>query len=143
MSIQVAITGRPRLSWYRRPAPMLATGLARLLAGRSPARIRTVLTILRAGARPAGAAEAAAARAAVVAVSVRCAGEGCVQRAIAVALLCRLHGTWPTWCSGIRMNPFMAHAWVEVDGEPVDEPYPAGYHRALITVPPPERVGSR
>jgi hypothetical protein len=71
-----------------------------------------------------------------VAVSVLCAGEGCLQRSLATALLCRLRGTWPTWCTGVRTMPFSAHAWVEADGEPVDEPHPAGHYRPVITVPP-------
>jgi hypothetical protein len=60
----------------------------------------------------------------------------CLQRAIATALLCRLGGVWPTWCTGVRTAPFAAHAWIEVDGQPVGEPYPAGYHHPIITIPP-------
>ncbi|MGP3953436.1 lasso peptide biosynthesis B2 protein [Streptomyces sp. 7N604] len=136
MSMPVAITGRPRLPLHRRPLPWLATLVARLLMHQPPARIRAVLGFVRRGARPATVEEAQKCRDAVVAVSVSCAGEGCVQRSLATALLCRVHGSWPTWCSGARVVPFLAHAWVEVDGEPVGEPYPAGYHTALIRVPP-------
>ncbi|MFI8460747.1 lasso peptide biosynthesis B2 protein [Kitasatospora sp. NPDC085464] len=139
MSSPVAITDRPRLAAHRRLLPWLATVVARALMHQPPARIRTVLEFLRRGARPSTVREASRARSAVVAVSVSCAGEGCVQRSLATALLCRLHGHWPTWCSGVRVVPFLAHAWVEVDGEPVDEPYPRGYHTTLIRVPPLER----
>ncbi|MFG2897466.1 lasso peptide biosynthesis B2 protein [Streptomyces zaomyceticus] len=139
MSSPVAIVDRPRLAVHRRPLPWLAVAAARLLMRRSPARIRTVLELLRRGARPATTEEAARSRAEVVAVSVSCAGEGCVQRSLATTLLCRLRGHWPTWCSGVRVVPFLAHAWVEVDDEPVDEPYPRGYHTTLIRVPPRER----
>lgn len=76
----------------------------------------------------------------MVAVSLLCAGDGCLPRSLATALLCRLRGTWPTWCAGARTAPFAAHAWVEVAGEPVGEPHPAGYYRALVTVPPPDRA---
>ncbi|MFF1828430.1 lasso peptide biosynthesis B2 protein [Paenarthrobacter sp. NPDC058040] len=61
-------------------------------------------------------------RAAVCAVSSRCAGEGCLQRSIAAFLLCRAEGHSPGWKTGYRLEPFTAHAWIEVDGEPVDEP---------------------
>jgi hypothetical protein len=40
---------------------------------------------------------------------------------VATALLCRLGGGWPDWCTGIRTQPFRAHAWVEVDGAAVGE----------------------
>jgi hypothetical protein len=68
-----------------------------------------------------------------------CAGEGCLQRSLATALLCRLRGSWPTWCTGVRTMPFGAHAWVEADGVPVDEPDPPGHYRPVITVPPAAR----
>ncbi|MGH3242292.1 MAG: lasso peptide biosynthesis B2 protein, partial [Spirillospora sp.] len=73
------------------------------------------------GARPATAAEAQAARDAVVSVSVRCAGQGCLQRSVATVLLCRLGGAWPDWCTGVLTQPFRAHAWVEVAGTPIGE----------------------
>ncbi|TVL90274.1 lasso peptide biosynthesis B2 protein [Streptomyces sp. SAJ15] len=74
------------------------------------------------------------ARHAVVAVSVTCAGQGCLQRSVATALLCRLAGTWPDWCTGIRTNPFLAHAWVEGDGEPVGESDDIRRHRIILSV---------
>ncbi|MFG6200278.1 lasso peptide biosynthesis PqqD family chaperone [Nonomuraea sp. JJY05] len=95
---------------------------AHLIALLPPARIRAVLTCARRGATPATAEQARTARDAVIAVSLSCAGEGCLPRSIAAALLCRLGGSWPTWCAGIRVHPFGAHAWIEADGHPVDEP---------------------
>lgn len=70
-----------------------------------------------------------------LAVSLRCLGpQGCLPRSVAVVLLCRLSGAWPTWCAGVRvMPPFGAHAWVEADGVPVDENLPAQYFRPLMT----------
>jgi hypothetical protein len=127
---------RPRLPWWRRSAALLAVAAAHVIARCSPARIRTMLTAARRGARPATAAQAKAARDAVIAVSLSCAGQGCLPRSIATALLCRLHGVWPTWCAGVRLYPFAAHAWVEVDGRPVDEPAPPGYYTTTVTVPP-------
>lgn len=111
---------------------------ARLLATRRPARIRRVMELASRGARPAGAAEATRAHTAVTAVSLVCAGrEGCLPRSIAVALLCRVRGTWPTWCVGVRrLPPFAAHAWIEAGGEPVGENIPADYFRLFYSVPP-------
>lgn len=111
--------------------------VARLLATRSPARIRTVLGVLRRGARPATYEEAKAARDTVVAVSLTCAArEGCLPRSLATVLLCRLQGRWPTWSVGVRrLPPFAAHAWVEAEGAMVDEDYPPDYFRPLLQVP--------
>jgi hypothetical protein len=125
-----------RLTWRRRLLALLAVGIARILARRSPRRIKLVLGKCRTGARPAGYADASAARRAVVTVSVLCAGEGCLQRSIATALLCRFDGVWPTWRVGVRVEPFGAHAWVEADGRPVDEPHPAGSYRPILSVEP-------
>ncbi|MCA6091106.1 lasso peptide biosynthesis B2 protein [Streptomyces sp. SCA3-4] len=119
---------------HRLPA-LLAVGLARLIVQLPPRRIRRVLALLRRGAGPAAAAQALAARQAVVAVSARCAGEGCLQRSVATAVLCRMRGAWPDWCTGVRTEPFRAHAWVEVGGEPVGEPFPAGYYSRIMVVP--------
>jgi hypothetical protein len=115
-----------------------ASLLAALLVRHPPATIRRVLGWLRAGARPATPQMASALREATVAVSLPCAGrEGCLRRSLAVVLLCRARGMWPTWCVGARnLPPFAAHAWIEADGEPVGEDLPPGYFRTLITVPP-------
>ena len=122
----------------RRIVTRLAVGAARLLATRSPRRIRTVLGWLRRGAKPATFEQAKAARDDVVAVSLTCAArEGCVARSLATVLLCRFRGQWPTWCVGARrLPPFGAHAWVEADGVMVgEEEYPPDYFRPLFTVP--------
>jgi hypothetical protein len=121
----------------RRLLAYAVIGAARLLATRSPRRIRIVLSRLRRGATPATPGQAKAARDTVVAVSLTCAArEGCLPRSLATVLLCRLRGQWPTWCVGARrLPPFGAHAWVEADGVPVDEPYPPDYFRVLFRVP--------
>jgi len=136
MSTRIAITGRDRLPLRRRLMPLLAVGAARVLAHSPPRRIRAMLGFLRIGATPATYDQAKGARDAVLAVSVLCAGENCLQRSLATVLLCRIRGVWPTWCSGIRTGPFCAHAWVEAHGQPVGEGYPAGYFRPIISVRP-------
>ena len=60
-------------------------------------------------------------RTAVNSVSARCAGNGCLQRSVAVMPLARLHRVSLTWKCGFRTKPFIAHAWVEADGRPVEE----------------------
>ncbi|GAO06916.1 hypothetical protein TPA0598_02_01540 [Streptomyces lydicamycinicus] len=135
MSLPVALSERRRLPLHRRLLPLLAVGIARLLAKAKPARLRKVLEFARRGAPPATPDQALAARDAVVSVSLRCAGQGCLQRSIATALLCRAHGTWPTWCTGIRTHPFAAHAWVEAHNHPIGEPHPKGHYKPLIAIP--------
>ena len=112
-----------------------------VLALLPPRRIRAVLGVLRRGATPATTAQAQAARDAMCAVSLRCTGpKGCLPRSLGAALLCRLRGTWPTWCAGVRVvPPFTAHAWIEAEGRPVGEDAPDGYFARLIAVEPAER----
>ncbi|GAA1293985.1 lasso peptide biosynthesis B2 protein [Saccharothrix xinjiangensis] len=136
MSAPVALEHRTRLPPHRRILPLLAVAAARLLTRLPPVRLRRVLEFARRGARPATAEQALAARTAVVAVSLRCAGKGCLQRSIAAALHCRAHGTWPTWCTGVRTHPFTAHAWIQVQDRPVGEPEHTSSYRVLVSVPP-------
>lgn len=144
MSVPTALEHQHRLPAHQRVLALLAVGAARLLATRRPRQLRRVLELTRRGARPATTQQALTARQAVVAVSLRCAGKGCLQRSIAAALYCRAHGSWPTWCTGVRTNPFAAHAWIQVDDQPIGELYPAGHYRALLTVPPaPTRLPPR
>lgn len=127
-------TGNLRLKLAGR----LAVLVARSLRKKSPKKIQSVLRRLAKGARPAGYDEAARAREIVVGTSLLCTGpEGCLPRSIATAVLCRLQGTFPTWCAGVRVTPpFGAHAWVVAEGRDVGEPYPPGYHRVLLKVEP-------
>ncbi|MFI8231159.1 lasso peptide biosynthesis B2 protein [Streptomyces sp. NPDC085900] len=129
----------------RRLAARLVLLPAVALALLPPRRIRTVLGILRRGARPATAARAQDARDAMCAASLHCAGpKGCLPRSLGAALLCRLGGTWPTWCTGVRVvPPFTAHAWIEAEGHPVGEGVPEGYFARLVAVGPVSRSTDR
>nr|WP_202538531.1 lasso peptide biosynthesis B2 protein [Streptomyces sp. SID8379] len=117
-----------------RTAVALALGLARL----RPDRLRRLLTLLARGARPATHEEALAAYDSVVTASRRCAGwYGCLPRSVAIALLCRTRGTWPTWHAGVRAAPpFAPHAWVQTGDRMVGERAEAGEYCPLMTVAP-------
>jgi Transglutaminase-like superfamily len=120
------------------------TVAARGLATLPPRWTRSVLDIVSARARPASYVEAKTARDTVTTVSLRCAGPGCLPRSIATTLLCRLGGAWPTWRVGVRTAPFSAHAWVEAEGRPVDEPPGTERFHVLMTVEPtPPRTVNR
>jgi hypothetical protein len=111
--------------------------LAALALSRFPPRyIRLVLTFLRGRAKAADYAQAHAARQAVVAVSITCAGQGCLPRSIATALLCRIRGFWPSWRVGARTAPFSAHAWVEAEGRAVGEGHNISGFHPLMSVEP-------
>ncbi|MFR0357703.1 lasso peptide biosynthesis B2 protein [Streptomyces sediminimaris] len=129
----------------RRLAARLVLLPALALALLPPHRIRTVLGVLRRGAAPATTAQARRARDAMCAASLHCAGpKGCLPRSLGAALLCRLGGTWPTWCAGVRVvPPFTAHAWLEADGRPVGEGTPEGYFARLMAVGPLPRPADR
>ncbi|WP_318536234.1 lasso peptide biosynthesis B2 protein [Streptomyces glaucescens] len=101
------------------------------------ARLRVaVLRAVRRGAALATHRQALRARRDVTGSSTLCAGRYCLQRSLATALLCRMLGTWPTWCSGVRTPPFSAHARVEAEGRRVGEPADTASYRPLLTVPP-------
>ncbi|MBV9380775.1 MAG: lasso peptide biosynthesis B2 protein [Streptosporangiaceae bacterium] len=134
-----------RLGVRRRAAATAAVLVARLLSRMPPRTLRRVLGRLSRSARPATRAEATAARDAVNTVSLACrAVEGCLLRSLATAVLCRIWGAWPTWRTGVRrLPPFDAHAWVEVGGNMIGEPYPADYFKPLITIDVPGRCSRR
>ncbi|KAB2352445.1 lasso peptide biosynthesis B2 protein [Actinomadura rudentiformis] len=134
MTMPVGLEPSVRLSWRRRIAARFAVASASVLMRLPPRRLRQVLGVLSRRAAPATKDQALAARNAVVSVSVRCAGQGCLQRSVATVLLCRLGGTWPDWCTGVLTDPFRAHAWVEAEGIPVGEGTGMPPFRKLITV---------
>lgn len=102
-------------------AARIASALALGISLLPPTLIIHVLKLVAKGSASSTRKDAMESRLAACAVSVRSAGNGCLQRSIAVFLLCRMSGTTPDWCTGFLNRPFIAHAWVEVDGEPVGE----------------------
>ncbi|MER7211973.1 lasso peptide biosynthesis B2 protein [Streptosporangium sp. NPDC000239] len=107
--------------WRLRPVVLAAILLAWPLARCAPYRLHAVLRSLSKGARAATAEEAERARNAIVGLSLRHGGPRCLERSIAIALMCRAAGSWPDWCAGVSTHPFEAHAWVEAEGEPIGE----------------------
>ncbi|MGW2255953.1 lasso peptide biosynthesis B2 protein [Kitasatospora sp. NPDC001660] len=133
---------RPPLQ--KRLAVRTAVGIARLLVLLPAHRLQRVLTVLSRGARPATAEEAAAVRDAVLSTSLAMNGlRSCLPRSVAVTLLCRARGTWPTWCVGVRTAPpFTAHAWVEAEGRMIGEKGRHDSWARLLTVAAPSSPGN-
>lgn len=112
----------PTLRSRDRRRARLAVACARLLARLSPGHLEAILTRFSTNTDPAETRVALRARTAVTSVSTRCAGRWCLERSIATALVCRFDGVWPEWHTGVCTQPFRAHAWVSVDGQPIGEP---------------------
>jgi hypothetical protein len=122
--------------WLRAAARLAAAG-ARPLARLRPRRLEQFLVCIRSGSAPATYDQALAAHEAVIAASAYCAGiRQCLPRSIAICLLCRLRGTWPTWRVGVRTAPIRVHAWVEAEGRPIGEIAGIGEYSPLMCVPP-------
>lgn len=140
MTLPMTLENRGRLPWHRRPLPWLAVLVGRTLAKASPRTITRVLRVLRRSAAPASHGQAMRARREVVAVSELCAGQYCLERSLSAVVLLRLRGRWATWCTGVHTRPFAAHAWLEVDDQPVGESAALGRFRTLISVPLSEQI---
>lgn len=135
MSAPIMPQRRVRLGRRRALSARVAVWLARPLSLLPPHLLCRTLALLAKGTRRPAAADVLAWRDAVNSVSRRCAGEGCLQRSIAVMLLGRFHGATPAWKTGFRPDPFIAHAWVEVDGVPIGEPEAVRHFHTVLEVP--------
>ncbi|MBM0274451.1 lasso peptide biosynthesis B2 protein [Micromonospora tarensis] len=137
MTFEMTVHRGPRdPSLRRRLVTRAAIVLGHTLRPLPPALLAKVLGRVSRGARPASYAEAKASRDRVMSASLGMnALQACLQRSLAVALLCRMSGCWPTWCAGVRQSePFTAHAWVEAEGRSVGEPGVSERFVALVRV---------
>lgn len=124
------------VSILRRGLIITSVKIAQLMQRLPPHRLRAILGRISAGAIPASYAEARQVRDEVLTVSALCrGGQACLVRSIATSLVCRISGVWPTWAVGVlTAPPFSAHAWIEADGEIVDEPLLRNDFKAFFTV---------
>lgn len=107
-----------RESFEARTAVLLAGVLIRF----PPRKIAAALHRLNKSRPTASIAQGLRAREAVCTVSLSCRGpQGCLRRSVATVILCRLSGRSATWCTGFAIEPFRAHAWVEIDAQQVGE----------------------
>ena len=100
-----------------------------------PAAIERIITFLTKNKRSATPDEAKTARDTVCLMSRKCRYQDrCLKRSLAVIMMLWLKGKRASWCTGFIMDPFRAHAWVEVRGVPVGEPESvAGFQKVIKT----------
>lgn len=131
-----------------RPSPgaaVLATGsLATVLLVRHAGRraqsfariIKLISTAHRPAARQANAAQVADAlhwvRNVALILPFRVA---CLEETAAAMLVLALSGRRAGWCHGIAADPVRLHAWITVDGLPVDEPASTSRYAPLLRIP--------
>lgn len=95
--------------------------------------IRTV-ALLGHGAASAGPADGQIAVAAVRHAARWFPGRAaCLETSLGAVLAARIYGRRLDWCIGARQLPYAAHAWVEAEGQPIDEP-PDRPHLLLLRV---------
>lgn len=126
-----------RLSPIARAQVSVAVTAARLLRKRRPETLRKVVTRIVHGGAPATFDATKHVRDQVLTASAHCrGGHACLIRSLAVVLVCRLRGFTPVWSVGVlAVPPFTAHAWVEAEGEIVDEPLTVTDYRAFFKIP--------
>lgn len=62
------------------------------------------------------------------------AGNGCLQRAVAVMLRGIIDRRTSDWVSAFQVVAFIAHAWVEIDGKPIGEEIDLSKFQKIIFV---------
>jgi hypothetical protein len=63
----------------------------------------------------------------------------CLERSLAAMLWCGLRRRSVRWCLGVRTPPFAAHAWIEINGQPVGELVPVRSYCPILTIDTPFR----
>lgn len=101
----------------------------------SPNRIEKIFTRITKNKPSASEKEVLEIRDAVCTVSRRCRSqEGCLRRSIAVVVAAWLKRRSASWNTGFALEPFRAHAWVEVKGIPIGEPDEISLYTKVISV---------
>mgnify|MGYP001203889070 FL=1 len=117
--------------WLARLALLLSAPLNWL----RPSMIEKILTRLIKRYPPASKEQVKVYRDAVCTVSKRCRSqEGCLRRSLAVVIATYLKRKSVSWCTGYALEPFRAHAWVEVSNTPVGEPDDVSSYSKVISI---------
>lgn len=121
MSSPVRMEQRTKLSVKNKITALFCANVSFFLIKLPPKKLSEVIEKLSKNTRKALPKEVESWRTSINSINVRCAGNGCLQRSVAVMLRGIIARRTPEWVSGFQVSPFIAHAWVEVDGIPIGE----------------------
>ena len=121
MSTPVRMEQRTKLSVKNKITALFCANVSFFLIKLPPKKLSEVIEKLSKNTRKALPKEVESWRTSINSINVRCAGNGCLQRSVAVMLRGIIARRTPDWVSGFQVSPFIAHAWVEVDGIPIGE----------------------
>lgn len=129
---------RPGLRWLPRAA--VAVGLTLAVRGIGPRQraFPRLVGLARAatGHRPFARRREAENAVRAVRWVARCvpARVACLEESIATLITLALSGHRADWCHGIATDPIRMHAWIEINGQPIDESASTGSHTPLIRI---------
>lgn len=121
MSSPVRMEQRTKLSVKNKIIALFCANVSFFLIKLPPKKLSEIIEKLSKNTRKAFPKEVESWRISINSINVRCAGNGCLQRSVAVMLRGIIARRTPDWVSGFQVSPFIAHAWVEVDGIPIGE----------------------
>lgn len=121
MSSPVRMEQRTKLSVKNKIIALFCANVSFFLIKLPPKKLSKIIEKLSKNTRKALPKEVESWRTSINSINVRCAGNGCLQRSVAVMLRGIIARRTPDWVSGFQVSPFIAHAWVEVDGIPIGE----------------------
>ena len=121
MSSPVRMEQRTKLSVKNKITALFCANVSFFLIKLPPKKLSEVIEKLSKNTRKALPKEVESWRTSINSINVRCAGNVCLQRSVAVMLRGIIARRTPDWVSGFQVSPFIAHAWVEVDGIPIGE----------------------
>lgn len=121
MSSPVRMEQRTKLSVKNKIIALFCANVSFFLIKLPPKKLSEIIEKLSKNTRKAFPKEVESWRISINSINVRCAGNGCLQRSVAVMLRGIIARRTPDWVSGFQLSPFIAHAWVEVDGIPIGE----------------------
>ena len=121
MSSPVRMEQRTKLSVKNKIIALFCANVSFFLIKLPPKKLSKIIEKLSKRTRKALPKEVESWRTSINSINVRCAGNGCLQRSVAVMLRGIIARRTPDWVSGFQVSPFIAHAWVEVDGIPIGE----------------------
>ncbi|WP_169818223.1 lasso peptide biosynthesis B2 protein [Shimazuella kribbensis] len=58
----------------------------------------------------------------------------CLEQSLALFLFVASYNKKVDWCVGVRLAPFVSHAWIEIEGIPVNEPLEVSEYKKVVLV---------